>query len=491
MGSDSRKWKTLAVVGTAFFMTILDVSIVNVALPTIGTHLKVSNQSLEWVVIGYAIAFGGFLLLGGRAADLIGRRRVFVGGVALFTTASLVSGFAGSLNVLIAARLVQGLGAAAAAPSALSIVTTEFKEGPERNKALGIWGAIGGSGSAIGVLAGGVLTSQLGWRWIFWVNVPIGAVVLVSTFLIVRESRNETEARHFDLLGALTAAASLVLVTYAISKAPTVGWMTLRTIGLLVLSATFTLTFLLVEFRAPRPLMPLSILKVRTVAGANAAGLLLGAVVFSNFFLLTLYVQQVLGWSSLKTGLTFLASAGSVVLWAGVSQALVTKLGPRIVLSTGFVLLGGALLFYTRLPVHGSYTANLLPGYLIFACGLAFAFVPVSIAALAGVPKHQAGLASGLLNTNQQVGGVIGLAVAATVLNSHTAALIKQGTAHPLAATESFRLAFWVLVGIAFAAAVISALVVRELGGPKPKLERVSVNQARGRRELGMGARGA
>lgn len=471
MSGVSSKWKTLAVVGAAFFMTILDVSIVNVALPSIGRSLKISNQSLEWIVIGYAIAYGGFLLLGGRAADLVGRRRMFTIGLTLFTAASLTCGLAPSLSVLVASRVVQGLGAALVAPAALSIVTTEFKEGAERNKALGIWGALGGSGAAVGVLSGGVLTSQLGWEWIFWVNVPIGLTVLALTFLVVRESRIEAKTRHFDILGALTATSSLVLVTYAISKAPSVGWLTARTIGLLVVAAVFTLTFLFVERRAPRPLMPLSILRIKNVAGANAVGLLLGAVIVSSFFLLTLYVQEVLGWGSLKAGLTFLATAGTVVLWAGVSQALVTRFGPRIVMSAGLTLLGTALLFYTRLPVHGSYAANLLPGYLVFACGMAFSFIPVSISALAGVPGREAGLASGLINTNQQIGGAVGLAIAATVFNSHTNTLLKEGTAYPIAATQSFQLAFWVLAGIAFTAAVLSALVIRELSPPRPETE--------------------
>jgi EmrB/QacA subfamily drug resistance transporter len=466
MDEGARKWRTLAVVGTAFFMTVLDVSIVNVALPSIGKGLAISNSSLEWIVIGYAITFGGFLLLAGRGADLIGRRRIFVAGMALFTAASLVCGFASSDIWLISTRMVQGVGAAATAASSLAIVMTEFEEGAERNKALGIWGALGGSGSAVGVLAGGVLTSELGWQWIFWVNVPVGVAVLALTLPVVRESRIETGTRQFDALGAISATASLVLVTYAISKAPSVGWLTARTIGLLAAATVLALGFLVIERRAERPLMPLRILRVKTVTAANVAGFMLGATIFANFYLLTLYVQQVLGWSALRTGVTFLATAGAAVLWSGVAQALATRLGTRAVLSAGFVLLGVSFVTYTQLPVSGSYPRDLLPGYLISAAGIAFSFVAVSIAALAGVRSDDAGLASGLINTNQEVGGAVGLAIVATVLNSRTSSLIASGVARPLAATEGFRLAFWVLVGIAFVGAVFSALAVRELRRP-------------------------
>ncbi len=485
MNGGPHKWRTLTIVGAAFFMTVLDVSIVNVALPSIGKDLGVSNQSLEWVVIGYSITFGGFLLLGGRTADLLGRKSVLVAGLAFFTIASLVCGFANSIEVLIVSRVVQGVGAATMAPSSLAIVMTEFEEGAERNKALGIWGALGGSGAAVGVLAGGILTSQIGWEWVFLVNVPVGTAVLVLTLLLVRDSRMETEERHFDALGALTATASLVLVTYAISKAPDAGWTSTRTLALLAISASLTLSFVLIELRARRPLMPLNILRVRSVAGANLAGFLLGGVIFANFFLLTLYVQQVLGWSSLRAGITFLATAGSAVLWSGVAQALVTRLGQRLVLSAGFSLLGIALLVYTQLPVRGTYVDDLLPGYLIFAAGLAFAFVSVSVAALEGVSTEEAGLASGLINTNQQIGGAVGVAIAATVLNSHTQTLLQRGTSQPVAATESFQLAFWVLVGLAFAAALIAALVIRGPDRVKPQEERAKQVRRLGRRIVG------
>src|ERR687884_186810 len=395
-------------------MTILDVAIVNVAIPSIETDLDITRQTVEWVIIAYSITFGGFLLLGGRMADLLGRRRIFVVGLILFTLASLACGLATSADVLIAARAVQGLGAAIISPAALSIVSTTFTEGAERNKALGIWGALGGSGAAAGVLFGGVLTKYLGWEWIFYVNVPVGALVLALTRPIVPESRIEAE-RRFDAAGAVTVTGGLALLVYAISKAPDVGWGSTRTILLLIASAAILGAFLLIELRGRAPLMPYAIFRNRSLSGANVVAYLMGMVIFANFFLLTLYVQQVLGWSALKTGITFLATAGTTVLWAGVSQALVTRIGPRLVMSAGMLILGLAVLFYTRIPVNGHYWPDLLPSYLIFALGMAFSFIPISIAALAGVEPEQAGLASGLLNTSQQIGGAIGVAVVTTI----------------------------------------------------------------------------
>ena len=462
VSNTSRRWLVLAVVGAGFFMTILDVAIVNVAIPSIGRDLNASDSSLQWVVTAYALTFGGFLLLGGRAADLLGRRRVFLVGLILFTAASLVCGLADSLGVLVGARAVQGVGAAIISPAALSIVTTVFEEGRDRNKALGIWGALGGSGAAVGVLLGGVLTNWLGWAWIFFVNVPVGVAVLACCLWIVKESRVDTAVRGFDPLGALTSTGSLIALVYAISKAPSVGWGALQTIALLAVAVALGVLFIAIETRVRNPLMPLAILKVRTVAAANVVSLLLGSIVFSTFFVLTLYVQQVLGWSALKTGVTFLATAGTVVLWAGVSQAIVTKTGARWVMTVGLTLMGVALVLYAQVPANGSYASDLLPGYLIFAVGMAFTFVPVSIAALAGVRPHEAGLASGLFNTNQQIGGAIGVAVASTVATSKLTSLLAAGTARPEAMTAGFTAAFWVLAGLAFVGAAVAALFVRD-----------------------------
>ena len=470
-GLDPRRWQALALVCVAFFMTILDVSIVNVALPSIKTSLNVSDSSLQWVLIAYAITFGGFLLLGGRLADLLGRRRIFMIGVAIFSAASLACGLAGSIGVLVAARAVQGLGAALVSPATLSIITTTFEEGAERNKALGIWGAMGGSGAAAGVLFGGLLTNYLGWEWIFFVNVPVGVVVLLLTRTVVRESR--IEGLHgFDVGGAITVTASLALLTYAVSKAPDVGWATARTIGLLVASGILLLAFIAIERRNRAPLVPFRIFRVKTLTGANVSGVLLGAVVYANFFLLTLYVQQVLGYSALKTGLTFLVTAGTVIPVAGASQALTTRIGPRPVLATGLALITGGMLFYTQIPVDGSFVSNLLVGYLLVGVGMAFAFIPMSIAALAGVEAREAGLASGLINTSQQVGGALGVAIASTVAFTHATSLLKTGSSQPSAYTSGFALAFWVLAGVS-AAGVATALVLVRSAEPAVEAEAV------------------
>jgi EmrB/QacA subfamily drug resistance transporter len=460
-----RRWLILAVVGAAFFMTILDVAIVNVAIPSIETDLDITRQTVEWVIIAYSITFGGFLLLGGRVADVLGRRRIFVAGLVLFTLASLACGLSHALNsagVLIASRAVQGLGAAIISPAALSIVTTTFTEGAERNKALGIWGALGGSGAAAGVLFGGILVKYLGWEWIFFVNVPVGALVFALTERIVPESRAESRYRRFDVAGAVTVTGGLAVLVYAISKAPDVGWGSTRTILLLVASAILLAAFLVIELRGRAPLMPFAIFRNRSLSGANVVGFLMGMVIFANFFLLTLYVQQVLGWSALKTGVTFLATAGTTVIWAGVAQALATKIGPRPVMTAGLLILAAALYWYTRIPVDGHYWPDLLPAYLVFAVGLAFAFVPVSIAALAGVTPDQAGLASGLLNTSQQIGGAIGVAIVTTIFTSETSGKQPHSKHEALGfLTTGFQHGFWALLALALAGAGAALILLR------------------------------
>jgi EmrB/QacA subfamily drug resistance transporter len=468
---DPRRWQALAVVCVAFFMTVLDGTIVTVALPSIKNSLHVADNTLQWVLIAYSITFGGLLLLGGRAADLLGRRRMFMIGLTVFSAASLACGLANTIGVLIAARAVQGVGAAILSPAVLSIITTTFEEGSERNKALGIWGAIGGSGAAAGVLFGGILTKYAGWEWIFFVNVPVGALVLALTRPIVRESRIPA-LRGFDAGGALTITSSLSLLIYAVSKAPDAGWASGRTIGLLIASAALFLAFLLIETRTSSPIVSFDIFRIRTVTGANVCGLFLGAVVFSNFFLLTLYVQQVLGYSALKTGLTFLATAGTVVLVAGISQALVTRVGPRPVMTAGLALITGGMLWYTQIPVEGSFVTHLLPGYLLVGVGMAFSFIPMSIAALAGVEPQEAGLASGLINSAQQIGGALGVAIAATVAFTHTKTLLASGHSPAQAATSGFALAFWVIAGISAASVVACLALVR---GPEHELQATAV----------------
>jgi EmrB/QacA subfamily drug resistance transporter len=457
---DPRRWKALAIVCAAFFMTVLDIAIVNVALPSIGRSLHFSRDNLQWVITAYSITFGGFLLLGGRAADLLGRRRLFLIGVAVFTIASFLCGIAWSEGVLVGSRALQGLGAAIISPAALSIITTTFEEGPERNKALGIWGAIGGSGAAVGVLAGGVLTKYLGWEWIFFVNVPVGVFAFLIAPRFVRESKSERETSQ-DVAGAVTVTAGLALLVYAVSKAPDHGWSSGWTLLRLAAAAVLLVAFLVIESLAKDPLMPFRIFRIRTVAGANVSALLLGGVVFANFFVLTLYVQQVLGWSALKTGVTFIATAGTSVLWAGLAQALVTRVGAKTIMAIGFVAMIGGMLWYTQIPVHASYWSDLLPGYLLVGFALPFTFIPVSIAALAGVEHDEAGLASGLLNTAQQVGGAIGIAVASSVSLSHFNHLVKTGVQFPAAFTSGSQWAFWVCVGVAVVGLIATLALVR------------------------------
>src|SRR5262249_21473664 len=411
---DPLRWKALTVVCAAFFMTILDVSIVNVALPSIGTSLHFSQDNLQWVITAYAITYGGFLLLAGRLADLYGRRRVFMIGVVIFTVASLFCGLAWSESVLIASRAVQGLGAAVITPSALSIVMATFDEGAERNKGRGIWGALGGGGAAVGVLAGGVLTTYLSWRWIFFVNVPVGILAFLATPRFVRESRAD-EKKSLDVAGAVTVTAGLALLVFAVSKAPDYGWSSARTLSLLAVAALLLVAFVVIEARAKDPLMPFHIFRIKTVAGANVCGLLLGAITFANFFLLTLYVQEVLGYSAIKTGVTFVVTAGSAVLWAGLAQGLTTRYGVKPVLALGFVAMTAGAIYYTQIPASGSFVSALLPGYLLIGFGLPFTFIPVSIAALAGVSYDEAGPPSGLINTPQQIRGAGGIPTCASL----------------------------------------------------------------------------
>jgi EmrB/QacA subfamily drug resistance transporter len=455
---DPRRWKALILICTAIFVVVLDIAIVNVALPTIQEDLNFAERNLQWVITAYGLTYGGFLLLGGRAADLIGRRIVFMGGLALFTVASLVCGLSTSSTMLIVARGVQGLGAAIVTPAALSIISTTFTEGSERNKALGAWGAVGGSGAAAGVLMGGILTKYLGWEWIFWVNIPVGVTVLILTPFYIRESRRENVVHDYDPLGALSVTSGLIVLVYAISEAPTVGWGTFRTIGLLAVSAALLVFFLLWEWREKAPLMPLGIFRIRLVAAANFAGFLLAGGLYGTFLLLTLYMQQVLHLSVLQTGFAFLATAGTAVLMAGPAQALTTKLGPKPVLVTGMSLLVAGCLWYTQISPDGSYPVDLLPGFVAVGIGIPFSFIPITIASLAGVRAEDAGLASGLINTSQQVGGAIGTAVLSTVAFTHADTLFAERKSPEEALTGGFRWAFWVAAGI-WGAGLLAALI--------------------------------
>jgi EmrB/QacA subfamily drug resistance transporter len=458
-----KRWRAFALLAVAFFMTIIDLTIVNVALPTIGRDLHFSATSLQWVVTAYALTFGGFMLLGGRAADLLGRRRILMVGLALFTGASLAAALSTGEVSLIAARAVQGLGGAIMLPAALSIVMNMFEEGAERNKALGIWGGLGAGGATVGVIAGGLLTRYAGWQYIFYLNVPIGVVALALAPRIVPDSRLATTRRRFDALGAIAGTGALVLLVGAISQAPQYGWGATRTIALLAASAALLAAFLAIENRVQEPLVPLSIFRLRTLAGANAAGLLLGGSFFAFIFIGTLYMQQVLHYSALQTGLAWLAASLTSIALAGLSQALVTRGGAKIVMAIGMTLIGAGVLWATQVPVHGHFLGNLAGPFVVAGAGTAFAFIPISIAALAGVSEHQAGLASGLLNTSQQLGGALGIAIASSVAASHTQAQLDAGHAADAALTGGFQSAFWVLGAMALLALpAIFALVRRE-----------------------------
>ena len=441
IASSRRKWYGLALLLLVQFMVVLDIAIVNVALPSIKIDLGFSQENLQWVISAYALFFGGFLLLGGRMADLLGRRRLFLVGIVLFTTASLVSGLAWGEAPLIGARAMQGLGAALITPAALSILMTTFAEGKERNAALGAWGGVGAFGAVAGVLLGGVLTELLSWNWIFFVNVPVGILGLVLAPFLIDESRDAT-ADSYDIPGAVLVTSSLVTLVYAITQANHFGWGSATTIGLFVAAAALMGGFLVWESRVKDPLMPFSIFRLRTLVGANIAGFILGTALFGMFLMLTLYMQQVLGYSAMQTGVAYLAVAGSAIVTSGIAAQLVNRVGVKPVLVVGMAALTGGLIWFTQVSVGGSYWVDLLPGFLMVAVGLGFSFVPISIAALAGVQSSEAGLASGLLNTSQQIGGALGIAALSAIATSTTTSDLSTGSAPAVALTNGFQDAF-------------------------------------------------
>jgi EmrB/QacA subfamily drug resistance transporter len=455
------RWRAFAVLAVAVFMEVIDLTITNVALPTIGRELHFSEANLQWVMTAYGITFGGFLLLGGRAADLLGRRRIVMLGLGIFTAASLACALATSEAFLIAMRGVQGFGAAMFGPAALSIVTNLFEEGAERNKALGAWGAMAAGGATVGVVAGGLLTRYLGWQYIFYLNVPIGALVLLLIPRIVPESGLDAARRRFDPLGAVTVTGGMLTLVYALTKAPQDGWGATSTVALLVASAVLLLGFLVIETRVEAPMLPLRIFRLRTLAGANVAGLLLGGSFFGFIFVGTLYMQQVLGYSALQTGLAWLATSLTSVGLAGLSQALVTRGSAKLVLAAGMAMIGGSAVWATAAPVDGHFWTNLAGPLFISGAGTAFAFIPISIAGLAGVAVHETGLASGLLNTSQRIGGAIGVAVASTVVATHTKTLLHSGHAAQVALNGGFQWAFWVCGAIGLAGVPFTLLLVR------------------------------
>jgi EmrB/QacA subfamily drug resistance transporter len=461
VASARSKWLGLALLAVVQFMVVLDIAIVNVALPSIQVDLGFSQENLQWVISAYALVFGGFLLLGGRAADLLGRRRLFLVGLVIFTAASLMSGLAWSEASLIGARAFQGLGAAVISPAALSILGVTFAEGRERNIALGVWGAVGGFGAAAGVLFGGVLTDAFSWPWIFLVNVPVGVAAFALAPILLGESRDE-RVRSFDALGAVLVTSGLVTLVYAITQASDYGWGSVETIGLFTGAAALLAAFVAWEARAPEPLMRLGILRLQTVTGSNIAGFILGGAMFAMFLMLTLYMQQVLEYSAMKTGIAYLAVAGTAIVWSAVAAQLVTKVGVKPVLVAGMTALTAGLVYFTQVSVGGSYVGDLLPGFLLIGIGLGFSFVPISIAALAGVANEEQGLASGLINTSQQIGGALGIAILSTVATTQTGDAIASGTAVPVALTDGFQTAFFVGVGIAAVGVLASLFLVRD-----------------------------
>jgi EmrB/QacA subfamily drug resistance transporter len=453
-----RRWTALILLCVAQFIVVLDASIVNVALPSIGKGLHFSERDLPWVVNAYVIAFGGFLLLGGRAADLIGRRRVFMAGLVVVAVASLAAGFASDHTQLIAARAAQGLGAAIVSPSALSIVTTLFKDGAERNKALGAWGAVAGSAGAAGVLLGGILTEGLGWEWVLWVNVPVSLIALALTPGLIPESRSESATRHFDAAGAVTVTAGLSVLAYALLDASSAGWGSTKIVALLALSVALLGGFVAIERRSRAPLVPFRIFRLRTLTGANVVGILLGASLFSMFYFISLYMQQVLGYSPIHAGLSYLPLALTIVFAAGLGGQLVTRFGFKPILAAGMLSVSAGLVWFSQISVHGSFLDDILAASLLAALGLGFGFVTSTIAAVSGVKEREQGLASGLINTSQQIGGALGLAVLSTIATTRTDHLLSSGSSLHKALTEGFQSAFLggaIIAGLGFVATLV------------------------------------
>jgi EmrB/QacA subfamily drug resistance transporter len=463
---DPRRWWALALLCGAFFMVILDANIVIVALPSIDGDLGFSEQGLQWVISAYALTFAGLLLLGGRAADLLGRRRVFMVGLVFFTLASLICGLAWSPGALIGARALQGIGAAIMTPTALSIISTTFEEGPERNKALAIWGMLGAFGATAGYLIGGPLVDGPGWEWIFFINIPVGLLALVLSPVLLRESRATATRRSYDPAGALTITGALILLVYALVEAPDSGWGSLQTVLLLAGAAALLAGFAVIESRHRAPLVPLRVLRSRTLVGANLVMLLFATVGFGMPFILTLYAQQVLGYSALEFGVSFVVTPIAAAVGMIVAQTAVVRVGFRPVAATGMALLGAGSLLLTQVAVGGSYFGDMFIGLVVFGAGIGPVFATATIAALAGVGEREAGLASGLSNTAFQLGGALGVAIVSTVAVSRSEDFLAENEgANPLVVlTEGFQSAF-VACGILGGIGVALALIL--LGAPR------------------------
>jgi EmrB/QacA subfamily drug resistance transporter len=466
-------WLVVVIVCVAQFMVVLDATIVNVALPSIQRGLRFSPSSLQWVINMYTLIFGGFMLLGGRAGDLVGRKRVFGAGIVLFSGSSFLNGIAQSSGILIAGRGLQGLGGALLAPAVLSIITTTFSDAKDRAKALAVWSAIAAGGGAVGLLLGGVLTDLVSWRWIFFVNVPVGVALAIATVRFVPESRSEMARRTFDLPGAVAVTSGLVVLVFGIVKSNSYGWGSPRTIGLLAAGVALLAGFLALERRSPAPLVRLSIFGLRGLAAADLTLLLTSAAVFATFFFVSLYLQQILGYRPLSAGAAFLPLSAGIATGATVARKLVPRLGVRVVPVIGLALATAGMIVLTQLPVHGHYVSNVLPGVLGLGLGLGLTFVPVTLAGTSEVSGEDAGLASGLLNTAQQVGGSIGLAILSTLAASRTTSLV-HGPVTPgsvaAARVSGFHVAFAagaVLLGVAWTVAAMQ-LRTRQVRVPKP-----------------------
>jgi EmrB/QacA subfamily drug resistance transporter len=463
-----RRWLALALIVTAQFMVILDVAIVNVALPSIQKDLGFSQSSLQWVISAYAIVFGGTLLLGGRLADLLGRRRLLMTGLGVFAASSLLCGLAWSEGSLIAFRAIQGLGGAMLAPAALSLLMTTFAEGRERNLALGIYGAASGSGAAAGVLLGGLLTSYLSWSWIFFVNVPVGIAAIALAPVLLRESRADLPHRHLDVRGAVTITSGLMLLVYAMTRATSNGWTAPSTLAMIAASVALVGAFAVIELRSHAPLLPPRMFKLRTLTGANVTMAIVGAVTFAEFFLLTLYLQEGLGYSALQSGAAFAAFALSVVAASNAAQALVGRLGVRTVLLTGLVASTVSIAVLTRVPVDGQYLWDIFPAFVLGGAGLGLTFVPITIAALSGVGPADAGIASGLINTARQIGGAIGIAAASSIAATSTSTYLQTHGPGPAALDHGIQTALYALTGLLIAGTLTAAALVRPQPRPVP-----------------------
>ena len=455
---------TLALLAAVAFLDFVDASIVNVALPSIRRDLGFSVQSLQWVPSAYLLTYGGFMLLGGRLADLLGRRRVLVAGTVLIGVSSLIGGFAQSEGVLIGARLAQGIGAAMMLPAALSILTTTFKEGKERNAALGVWGGMGALASAAGVLLGGLLTEGPGWRWVMFVNPIASLLVLGGVYSLLGNDRRRAQRTHFDIPGTILATGGMLLLVFTLVKAPDQGWGSGRTIAELAGAIALLVAFVLNERRAGQPLMPLSIFRVRGLAAADATQLIAFAGFLAMFFFLTLYMQNVLGYSPIQTGASYLPLTFGVGISAGVSSQLLARLGTRPLAVAGSLIAAGGVFWLSRIPLHGSFVSDLLPGMMIMSIGLGAVFVSVTTAANAGVPADKAGLAAALLNASQQVGGALGLAIFSAIATSRTSHLLAVHTPPAEALTSGIHRALLASTFFLLAAAVFAARTTNTRG---------------------------